>query len=56
VTRIKNFENFEGTIFLQGSENGCGWIMVISEETGEMAAMVSSDQFDFVVFGATTTL
>jgi hypothetical protein len=39
---------------LQGSENGRGWTMVISEETGKVSATVSDDQVGFVIFGAST--
>jgi hypothetical protein len=56
VTRIKNIERVNGKLILQGSENGRGWTMVISEETGEMSATVSGEEVGFVVFGATTKL
>ena len=54
VTRIKNFEHTNGNMVLQGSENGRGWTMVISEETGKVSATVSDDQVGFVIFGAST--
>jgi len=54
VTRIKNFEHTNGKMVLQGSENGRGWTMVISEETGKVSASVSDDQVGFVIFGAST--
>ena len=56
VTKIKNIEHANGKVVLQGSENGRGWTMVISEETGKMSATVSDDQVGFVVFGASTKL
>ena len=56
VTQIKNIEHANGKTILQGSENGRGWTMVISEETGKMSATVSDDQVGFVVFGASTKL
>ena len=56
VTKIKNIEHAKGKMILQGSENGRGWTMVISEETGKMSATVSDDQVGFVVFGASTKL
>ena len=40
VSAIKNFERIDGKLILQGSENGRGWTIVISEETGEMSATV----------------
>jgi len=54
VTRIRNFEHTNGKMVLQGSENGRGWTMVISEETGKVSATVSDDQVGFVIFGAST--
>lgn len=54
VTQIKNIGHVSGKMILQGSENGRGWTMVISEETGKMSATVSDDQVGFVVFGAST--
>ena len=56
VTHIKNIDHVYGKMILQGSENGRGWTMVISEETGKMSATVSDDQVGFVVFGASTKL
>jgi len=55
TSRIKNIERVNGNLILQGSENGRGWTMVISEETGKLSATVSDDQAGFVVFGASTT-
>jgi hypothetical protein len=54
VTQIKNIDHVNGNMILQGSENGRGWTMVISEDTGKMSATVSDDQVGFVVFGAST--
>ena len=56
MTKIKNFERFNGKIVLQGSENGRGWTIVISEETGKLSATVSDEQVGFVVFGVSTQL
>ena len=55
TSRIKNIERAKGNLILQGSENGRGWTIVISEETGKMSATVSDDRAGFVVFGASTT-
>lgn len=54
VSTIKNFERVDDRLILQGAENGRGWTMVISEETGEMSATVSDEEVGFVVFGACT--
>ena len=55
TSRIKNIERAKGNLILQGSENGRGWTIVISEETGKISATVSDDRAGFVVFGASTT-
>jgi hypothetical protein len=54
---IKNSERAEGKLIMQGtSENGRGWSVIISEETGKMSAAITDDQFGFVLFGACTRL
>ena len=55
TTQIKNIDHPNGNLILQGSENGRGWTMVISEKTGKMSATVSDDRVGFVIFGASTT-
>jgi hypothetical protein len=52
VTAIKNRQQIEGMLILQGAENGRGWSMTIDEKSGEMTLTVSGDQVGFVVFGA----
>jgi hypothetical protein len=56
VTQIKNIDHVNGNMILQGSENGRGWTMVISEKTGKMSATVSDDRVGFVIFGVSTKL
>lgn len=55
-TPIKNLEHNNGRMIMHGGQDGRGWTMVISEETGKMSASVAGDQFGFVVFGACTPL
>ncbi len=55
-TAIKNIERINGKTILQGVQEGRGWTMIISEETGKMSASVSGDGFGFIVFGACTPL
>lgn len=50
-TRIENIARMDGKLILQGAENGRGWSMVITEETGKMALTASGDQVGFVLFG-----
>jgi hypothetical protein len=52
---IQNLQRLAGRIVMQGvGDNGRGWSLVISEESGKMAAAVADDQVAFVVFGACT--
>jgi hypothetical protein len=52
ITAIKNRQQLDGMLILQGTENGRGWSMAINEKSGEMTLTVSGDQVGFVVFGA----
>jgi len=56
VTAIKNRQQLDGVLILQGTENGRGWSVAINEKSGEMTLTVSGDQVGFVVFGACTSL
>jgi hypothetical protein len=49
---IKNVERLDGQIIMQGGQNGRGWTMTISEDTGKMSAAVSTEGEGFIVFGA----
>jgi hypothetical protein len=51
---IKHLEHTNGRMILHGDQEGRGWTMVISEETGKMSATISEDQVGFIVFGACT--
>jgi hypothetical protein len=53
-TPIKNIEQFDSSMILQGVEGGRAWSMIIAKETGKMSATVADDQVGFVVFGACT--
>jgi hypothetical protein len=54
TTPIKNIEQFDSRLILQGVEGGRAWSMIIAKETGKMSATVADDQVGFVVFGACT--
>jgi hypothetical protein len=41
-------------MILQGIEDGRGWSIIISEDTGKMTATASQDDVGFVIFGACT--
>ena len=49
---IKNFEQNNGTLFLQGVEHGRGWSIAVAEDTGKMTGTASEGEGGFVVFGA----
>ncbi len=51
---IRNLERMNGTIIIQGGQNGRGWTMTISEETGRMSSTISSEGEGFIIFGACT--
>ena len=46
----------EGELLLQGVQNGFGWTMTISQESGDMALTIAGRQAGFVVFGTCTPL
>ena len=51
---IKSFELDNGMLILQGVQNGRGWNIAITEDTGKMTATASSGVGGFVIFGACT--
>jgi hypothetical protein len=53
-TPIKNIDQVDSSLILQGVEGSRAWSMVIAKETGKMSATVSDDQDGFVIFGACT--
>jgi hypothetical protein len=53
-TPIKNIEQFDSRMILQGVEGGRAWSLIIAKETGKMSATVADDQVGFVIFGACT--
>lgn len=54
-TPIKNLERADGTIYLQGVENGRAFSIVVNEATGLISAAVARDGMNVGVFGACTT-
>ena len=54
TTPIKNIERAEGTIFLQGIEQGRAFSFVIDEKTGMLSVAVARDGVTVSVFGACT--
>jgi Glycine-zipper domain len=53
-TPIKNIEQVDSSMILQGVEGGRAWSLIIAKETGKMSTAVADDQVGFVVFGACT--
>jgi len=53
-TSIKNVTRQAGNIYLQGVENGRGFSMVISENTGDMTLVIAANGETASTFGACT--
>jgi hypothetical protein len=51
-TKIRNMEQFESKLILQGVQKGKAWSMLINEVTGKVTLSASDEQVGFVVFGA----
>jgi hypothetical protein len=51
---IRNLEHLDGTLIIQGGQNGRGWTMTITEETGKMSSTISTEGEGFIIFGACT--
>ena len=49
---FKNYNRVEGSIIIQGSEEGRGWSAVIDESTGKISATIVEGGGSFVIFGA----
>jgi hypothetical protein len=56
VTPIKNIEQVDGRIFLQGAERGRAFSFVIAEDTGRVTVAVATDGLAVTVFGACTPM
>lgn len=56
VSKIRQIDHNGGKLIMQGIEDGRGWNIVISEETGKLAATVADDRVGFIVFGACTAI
>jgi hypothetical protein len=52
ASRFEKPERAEGVIHLNGTQNGRGWNLSLTEATGHMVLTVADDQVGFVVFGA----
>ena len=51
-TAIRNVNHNNGSLILQGAENGRGWSMIIAEDTGKMSGAISEAKAGFIIFGA----
>jgi hypothetical protein len=49
---IRNLEHLNGILIIQGGQNGRGWTMTITEETGRMSSTISTEGEGFIIFGA----
>jgi len=56
VSPIKNFEQTEKQVILQGVENHRGWSAAIDRQTGRMTVTSAGSDVSFMIFGACTAL
>jgi hypothetical protein len=56
TTKVAYTERDNGRLLMHGGQNGRGWTILISEETGKLSATISEEGVGFVVFGACTPL
>jgi hypothetical protein len=56
VSPIKNLEQTEKQIILQGVENHRGWSAAIDRQTGRMTVTSAGSDVSFMIFGACTAL
>jgi hypothetical protein len=56
TTMIAYTERDNGRLIMHGGQNGRGWTILISEETGKLSATISEEGVGFIVFGACTPL
>jgi hypothetical protein len=54
ASSVGSVEHVNGDMILHGGQDGRGWTMTISEETGRMLTAITADGAGFVVFGACT--
>ena|SRR5208337_3761588 len=48
---IDQIQRTDGTIILNGLENGRAWVMMIQDKSGNMSATIAGQGESFVVFG-----
>jgi len=56
VSPIKNVENTDMRIILQGVENHRGWTVAIDRKLGDIVVSTSGPDVSFIIFGACTAL
>lgn len=54
TSSIQRMEHVNGSLFLQGVQNGRAWSAAISESNGKLVLTASGDEEAFVVLGACT--
>jgi len=52
TAKIESLTVMDGKLVLLGAQNGRGWSVVITEDTGKMTLTASDEQAGFIVFGA----
>jgi len=51
---VRTVDHLNDTLIIQGGQDGRGWTLAISEQTGRMSGAVSAHSEGFVIFGACT--
>ena len=54
--KIESLTRGENKLILQGVQQGLGWSLVITQDSGAMALTAAGDQVVYVIFGACTAL
>jgi hypothetical protein len=55
-SKIRDFENKDGQLLLQGRELGYGWTIAIEQKSGDMTLSLVNREGAFVLFGRCTPL
>jgi hypothetical protein len=52
TAEVKSVTRLDGSLILQGAQNGRGWTVAIVEESGKMSAGVADGEDAFAIYGA----
>ena len=52
TAEVKSVTRLDGSLILQGAQNGRGWTLAVVEETGKMSAAIADGEDAFAIYGA----